>query len=203
MLWPNFIFKRRQSKKIKVYSFSHKNIQFINLLIKRLYQVFVSMIYSVFTRLSGKLLVSILFKMFFSYIVFVKFNNNNTLYLHFFSRYMNVKLDQFFICTLTYNKNTNLFFEFFNLYVLYCYSNFISCQLINEEKLSSSALPYNYNYYTLLRSPHTDKKSREQFISMDAVLLLSKVRYLDLIKNILIHFNIKSFVTNQIKFINS
>jgi len=202
MSWLNFIFKRSQLKKIKIYSFSHKNSQFLQLLIRKLYRECLILIHSTFVKLSYKLLVLMLYKIFFSQTLFISTRNVNMLYSHFFLKHINSHVNVSFTYLFNSHNNSLLFSELLHLYIIYCYNCLMANQLLNEEKIGSSALPYHCNYYTLLKSPHTDKKSREQFISSKAVMILSKVRHIKMVKNILVSFNIASFVTNQVKFIN-
>lgn len=60
-------------------------------------------------------------------------------------------------------SNTNRFFLLYREYIFICFLWIYSIKLVFFFKLSIVSMPNKKKIYTVLRSPHKDKKSREKF----------------------------------------
>jgi hypothetical protein len=93
----------------------------------------------------------------------------------------NFQVNNFF--GLNYKYNNFFFLLLFNFYFIY-FSYFLTLKFYNGLTLKNSKLPNKISKLTLLRSPHIDKKSREQFEILrhkSSILLLNlfskKIKY--------------------------
>lgn len=106
---------------------------------------------------------------------------------------------------LPFNKNlsfNNNFFSFFQSLNYYFFLKFISTNIfIYGNKFNSSVIsfPKNIKRYTVLRSPHTDKKSREQFdqrINKLAIYVNSEISIL-LLHYLFNFYRLNTTITNK------
>lgn len=81
------------------------------------------------------------------------------------------------------NTNKSKFFNNYYLILVYLYfiefSHHLNMKILNESKYSVSKLPNKSKKITLLRSPHIDKRSREQFEIVTHKSLISGTNLLD------------------------
>lgn len=110
-----------------------------------------------------------------------------------FSSYYNLNKNAFLfntkllkpVSSFHIEKNTNKFKFFNNYYLILVYLYFIefshhlNMKNLNESKYSVSKLPNKSKKITLLRSPHIDKRSREQFEIVTHKSLINGTNLLD------------------------
>lgn len=68
--------------------------------------------------------------------------------------------------------------------------------MFKSVKLSYFSLPIKQNKYTILRSPHIDKKSREQFELKHSYLVLNELSLFSFAQNRFLFNNFKFFINN-------
>jgi hypothetical protein len=89
------------------------------------------------------------------------------------------------------NNTNSIFSLFFSLYSLKLF--FI---MFKSLKVSYFALPIKRNKFTILRSPHIDKKSREQFELKHFNIVLNELSMFSLTNNNFLNNQFKFFISN-------
>ncbi len=95
-------------------------------------------------------------------------------------------------------KRENYSFNFSNLFSLYYLMLFskLFFFMFKSVNLSYFSLPIKKNKYTILRSPHIDKKSREQFELKHSYIVLNELSLFSFANNMFLFNSFKFFINN-------
>ncbi len=95
-------------------------------------------------------------------------------------------------------KKENYSFNFSNLFSLYYLMLFskLFFFMFKSVNLSYFSLPIKKNKYTILRSPHIDKKSREQFELKHSYIVLNELSLFSFANNMFLFNSFKFFINN-------
>nr|NP_066518.1 ribosomal protein S10 [Naegleria gruberi]AAG17796.1 ribosomal protein S10 [Naegleria gruberi] len=191
-----FIFKKKKLgyKKVqwKLSSYFHVNrIKYFFYFLKKIFMYKKFFLFFFLKRLFTNLFVQL--KSIYSFLVLKKENYNIINYSNFFTK------ESFFSDSFNILKNkNNLNFNFNNLFSIYYTMLFAKLFffMFKSANLSYFSLPIKKNKYTILRSPHIDKKSREQFELKHSYLVLNELSLFSFANNMFLFNSFKFFINN-------
>jgi hypothetical protein len=127
---------------------------------------------------------------------FLMLKKNN----YFFNSYNGVFLKESlfndFFFTLKSKENTSFNFNnVFSIYYMMLFSKLFFF-MFKSANLSYFSLPIKKNKYTILRSPHIDKKSREQFELKHSYIVLNELSLFSFANNMFLLNSFKFFINN-------
>lgn len=114
----------------------------------------------------------------------------------FFGSILNESLFSDSFSVLKTNNNINSNFKcLFSIYYSMLFSKLFFF-MFKSANLSYFSLPIKRNKYTILRSPHIDKKSREQFELKHSYVVLNELSLFSFANNMFLLNSFKFFITN-------
>jgi hypothetical protein len=191
-----FIFKKKKIgyKKVqwKLSSYFHVNrIKYFFYFLKKIFMYKKFFLFFFLKRLFSNLFVQL--KAVYSFLMLKKNN-------YFFNGYSGVFLKESlfndFFFTLKSKENTSFNFNnVFSIYYMMLFSKLFFF-MFKSANLSYFSLPIKKNKYTILRSPHIDKKSREQFELKHSYIVLNELSLFSFANNMFLLNSFKFFINN-------
>lgn len=191
-----FIFKKKKLgyKKVqwKLSSYFHVNrIKYFFYFLKKIFMYKKFFLFFFLKRLFSNLFMQL--KSFYSFLTLKKEHCSVVNYSSFFTK------ESFFsdsFCLLKNKKNVSLDFNsLFSIYYLMLFSKLFFF-MFKSANLSYFSLPIKKNKYTILRSPHIDKKSREQFELKHSYIVLNELSLFSFANNMFLLNSFKFFINN-------
>ncbi len=190
-----FIFKKKKLgyKKVQWKLSSYFHVNRIKYFFFFLHKVFTYKKFFLFFFI--KRLLFILFNGIKKFYVFCNVKKNKILMPSYFSTFTKESLFNDVFNTTKTNKETSSIKDLFNLNILMLFSKlfFFMFKSIN---FSYFSIPIKRNKYTILRSPHIDKKSREQFELKHFYVVLNELSFFNLLDNPFLFNSFQFFVQN-------
>lgn len=191
-----FIFKKKKLgyKKVqwKLSSYFHVNrIKYFFYFLKKIFMYKKFFLFFFLKRLFSNLFMQL--KSFYSFLTLKKEHCSVVNYSSFFTK-ESFFSDSFYL--LKNKKNVSL--DFNSLFSIY-YSMLLSKLfffMFKSANLSYFSLPIKKNKYTILRSPHIDKKSREQFELKHSYIVLNELSLFSFANNMFLLNSFKFFINN-------
>ncbi len=185
--------------KVKLYSFRKHSFNRYVLLLLRTYRLFSGQLFlAIQTVKYNSLLHTIYVKQFvgrYINVINIVFSTNFLFDLYYFNSDFNIQnIDTIYSSTFNFTNPISIYYELLQLIYLF----FITFVFTTNFSFSVSSLPNIRKLFTLLRSPHTDKKSREQFSIITYSKLITMSFDMHLIFNTLIR--IFGFTTLFVQF---
>ena len=191
-----FIFKKKKLgyKKVqwKLSSYFHVNrIKYFFYFLKKIFMYKKFFLFFFIKRLFLNLFVQL--KSIYSFLLSKKKN-------YFFNNHFNsfLKESLFSDSHLVFKQKQNCSFSFSNVMSIYYIMLFskLFFFMFKSANLSYFSLPIRRNKYTILRSPHIDKKSREQFELKHSYLVLNELSLFSFANNKFLFNSFKFFINN-------
>jgi hypothetical protein len=191
-----FIFKKKKLgyKKVqwKLSSYFHVNrIKYFFYFIKKVFMYKKFFLYFFIKRLFKSLFNSI--KSFYSFLLFNK--SNYIISTYNFSLLNKSSFDDAFFVLKENRKLNHNFSDIMYMQYMMLFSKLFFF-MFKSVNLSYFSLPIKRNKYTILRSPHIDKKSREQFELKHSYLVLNELSLFSFTNNMFLFNNFKFFINN-------
>ncbi len=191
-----FIFKKKKIgyKKVqwKLSSYFHVNrIKYFFYFLKKIFMYKKFFLFFFLKRLFLNLFNQL--KSIYSFLVLKKKN-------YFISNYSNLFIKESLFsdsfCTLKQKNNLNYNFNnTISIYYIMLFSKLFFF-MFKSANLSYFSLPIKKNKYTILRSPHIDKKSREQFELKHSYIVLNELSLFSFANNMFLFNSFKFFINN-------
>lgn len=191
-----FIFKKKKLgyKKVqwKLSSYFHVNrIKYFFYFLKKIFMYKKFFLFFFLKRLFSNLFMQL--KSFYSFLTLKKEHCSVVNYSSFFTK-ESFFSDSFYL--LKNKKNVSLDFNsLFSIYYLMLFSKLFFF-MFKSANLSYFSLPIKKNKYTILRSPHIDKKSREQFELKHSYIVLNELSLFSFVNNMFLLNSFKFFINN-------
>lgn len=191
-----FIFKKKKLgyKKVqwKLSSYFHVNrIKYFFYFLKKIFMYKKFFLFFFLKRLFSNLFMQL--KSFYSFLTLKKEYCSVVNYSSFFTK-ESFFSDSFYL--LKNKKNVSLDFNsLFSIYYLMLFSKLFFF-MFKSANLSYFSLPIKKNKYTILRSPHIDKKSREQFELKHSYIVLNELSLFSFANNMFLLNSFKFFINN-------
>ncbi len=191
-----FIFKKKKLgyKKVqwKLSSYFHVNrIKYFFYFLKKIFMYKKFFLFFFLKRLFSNLFMQL--KSFYSFLTLKKEHCSVVNYSSFFTK-ESFFSDSFYL--LKNKKNVSLDFNsLFSIYYLMLFSKLFFF-MFKSANLSYFSLPIKKNKYTILRSPHIDKKSREQFELKHSYIVLNELSLFSFANNMFLLNSFKFFINN-------
>lgn len=193
-----FIFKKKKLgyKKVqwKLSSYFHVNrIKYFFYFLKKVFMYKKFFLFFFIKRLFLNLFNNI--KSTYSFLLLNK--SNYLINDYFYSFIKEGTLNDLFFCTKEkYNFSLNLNFNnVISMYYLMLFSKLFFF-MFKSVNLSYFSLPIKRNKFTILRSPHIDKKSREQFELKHSYIVLNELSLFSFTNNMFLFNSFKFFINN-------
>lgn len=191
-----FIFKKKKLgyKKVqwKLSSYFHVNrIKYFFYFLKKIFMYKKFFLFFFLKRLFSNLFMQL--KSFYSFLTLKKEHCSVVNYSSFFTK-ESFFSDSFYL--LKNKKNVSLDFNsLFSIYYSMLFSKLFFF-MFKSANLSYFSLPIKKNKYTILRSPHIDKKSREQFELKHSYIVLNELSLFSFANNMFLLNSFKFFINN-------
>lgn len=191
-----FIFKKKKLgyKKVqwKLSSYFHVNrIKYFFYFLKKIFMYKKFFLFFFLKRLFTNLFVQL--KSIYSFLILKKKNYSIINYSNLITKESNFS-DSFSVLKNKSNSNLN-FNSLFSIYYTMLFSKLFFF-MFKSANLSYFSLPIKRNKYTILRSPHIDKKSREQFELKHSYLVLNELSLFSFANNMFLFNSFKFFINN-------